>query len=103
MKRFLLSLAAVLGICGIAIPAHAADTFVPKEITIAKPFSDVVYFDENPVAMNGYTIDGYTYFRLRDIAAGISLNPRDEEATFDVKYNAEENTIEILRLSLIHI
>ena len=97
MKRFLLSLAAVLGICGIAMPAYAADTFVPKEITIAKPFSDVVYFDGNPVSMSGYTIDGYTYFRLRDIAAGISLNPRDEEATFDVKYNAEENTIEILR------
>ena len=73
MKRFLLSLAAVLGICGIAMPAYAADTFVPKEITIAKPFSDVVYFDGNPVSMSGYTIDGYTYFRLRDIAAGISL------------------------------
>lgn len=97
MKGFLLSLTAALGICGIGMPAYAAQPFVPKETTIAKPFSDVVYFDGNPISMSGYTIDGYTYFRLRDIAAGVSMNPRDEEATFDVKYNAEENTIEILR------
>lgn len=89
MKGFLLCLTAAIGIYGTAVSAYGAEPFVPKETTIAKPFSDVVYFDENPVTMNGYTIDGYTYFRLRDIAAGISLNPRDEEATFDVKYNTE--------------
>ena len=77
MKRFLLSLTAALGICGIAIPAHAADTFVPKEITIAKPFSDVVYFDvkEREAGVSKYTFskmlklatDGITSMSTRPI------------------------------------
>ena len=47
--------------------------------------------------MPGYNIDGYTYFRLRDMAKMVSAYATNEMHYFDLQYQKETNSITIVR------
>lgn len=61
MKGFALCLAAVFLMGNTAFAAE-------KTEKIAVPVHQTVVWDGTETKMPGYNIDGYTYFRLRDMA-----------------------------------
>lgn len=59
------------------------------------PSGQKVTLDGNETKVQGYNIDGNNYFKLRDIAALLS----GTDASFNVDYNQNKNSIEINRNS----
>ena len=72
---------AILAI-GSAVPAMAAT----KQ---AVPSTSKVSIDGKSVSMTAYTIDGYTYFKLRDVAAAL----KNTDMPFAVGYDAATKSI----------
>ncbi len=73
---------------------------------MAKPLLQKVQIDREEVTLPGYRIDGYTYFRVRDVAREMTKNAffKDENEDskvpikvnyFDVMYDEEENSIHL--------
>ena len=93
MKRMItLALAASL----VGTTAYAAEK---REKVQAIPIHQEVVFDGHSEMMQCYNIDGYTYFRLRDVAEQVSSCIFDYSNNFDIKYDAAENSIDIIRTS----
>ncbi len=57
----------------------------------ATPSASSVLVNGTKTAFDAYTIDGFTYFKLRDIAAALTGTP----SAFDVQWNAEKFCIEL--------
>ncbi len=85
IKKFLtlfLTLALLCGLWGFAsLSAVAAATTV-------QPSSSKVMIDGTAVSFQAYNIDGYNYFKLRDIAMAISGTEKQYEVGFDDASNA---------------
>ena len=107
MKRFW---AMLLAMTMMGTTVYAADT--AGKGVMAKPVLQKVQIDREEVTMHGYCIDGYTYFRLRDVAQEMTKNSFFVQAAtetakekvrngefsyplyfFDVDFNETENTI----------
>ena len=67
---------------GMTIPALAA------EVT-AVPNSSPVAINGKAIAIGAYNIDGYNYFKLRDVAAALN----GTEANFEVGFDAKTKSI----------
>ena len=100
MKGFALCLAAVFLMGNTAFAAE-------KTEKTAVPVHQTVVWDGTETKMPGYNIDGYTYFRLRDMAKMVSAYATNEMHYFDLQYQKETNSITIVRnidiIFLIHI
>lgn len=59
-------------------------TYNGKSITKARKNSSPIYIDNNAVNVNSYEIDGYNYFKLRDICEYIGA---------EVSYDSESSTV----------
>lgn len=92
MKVFALCMAAVFL---IGNTVYAAEKTEIKEKT-AIPVHQTVVWDGTETKMPGYNIDGYAYFRLRDVAKMVSAYAADEKSYFDLDYQKETNTISIV-------
>lgn len=92
MKGFALCMAAVFL---IGNTVYAAEKTEIKEKT-AIPVHQTVVWDGTETKMPGYNIDGYAYFRLRDVAKMVSAYAADEKSYFDLDYQKETNTISIV-------
>lgn len=57
----------------------------------ASPTSQKIFFDGKEVSLSVYQIDGYNYFKLRDVAALC----RGTDAKFNVKYNLDNGKISV--------
>ncbi|MCL1858363.1 MAG: leucine-rich repeat protein [Oscillospiraceae bacterium] len=55
---------------------------------IAKPTSQKVFVDEKEIAFDAYNINGYNYFKLRDLAFILSGTKKQFEVGWDSKNNA---------------
>jgi len=100
MKKFL---AILLAFCMLGTTAYGAE----QESVIAKPVKQKTYFNNYQVDIQGYNIGGYTYFRLRDVAAAVQKNFYEKDGpdaglgsyAFNVEYVTEgEPHIEITLL-----
>ena len=83
MKKnvFCCSTAALLAL-GMAVPAMAADvTATPNQASVS--------VDGKAIAIAAYNIDGYNYFKLRDVAAALN----GTAANFEVGFDAETKSI----------
>ena len=86
MKRkiaVILSCIMIIGALPAAYAKEAAYTAVPTK-------QDVMV-SGSPVDFASYNIDGYNYFRIRDIVAAFNWSPKN----FNVEYNAERNSVDI--------
>ncbi len=90
MKKFF---AMVLAMCMMGTTAYAAEP--PAKTVTAKPLWQEVTIDGYETVMSCYNINGYTYFRLRDVAK--LLTDHGEYAHFAVEYDAEYKRINIIR------
>jgi|GEM_PF-4283911 len=83
MKRRILFLALTLTLClGLSTPAFAL---------AAVPTSSTVLIDGEARIFEAYTIDGYNYFKLRDLAYAFS----GTEKQFAVSWDAASNAIQL--------
>lgn len=57
--------------------------------TTATPSSSAVAVNGENITIGGYNIDGYTYFKLRDVAAALG----GTDANFEVGYDSETKSI----------
>ena len=84
MKRTGLSLfLSLVMLLALALPAAAA----PK----ARPSRQTITVDGREVAIEVYSIDGYNYFKLRDLAALLA----DTESRFSVDWDGATNTVTV--------
>ena len=93
MKRFVLCMAAVFFMGNTAFAAEKTEI---KEKT-AIPVHQTVVWDGTETEMPGYNIDGYTYFRLRDVAKMVSAYATNEKHYFDLNYQKGTNIISIVK------
>ena len=93
MKVFALCMAAVFL---IGNTVYAAEKTEIKEKT-AIPVHQTVVWDGTETKMPGYNIDGYAYFRLRDVAKMVSAYAADEKSYFDLDYQKEPIPSPLLR------
>ncbi|MBR4283221.1 MAG: hypothetical protein IKT48_00730, partial [Anaerotignum sp.] len=91
MKRFL---AMMLAMTMMGTTAYAAEK---REKVTAIPKWQEVIFDGHSKMMQCYNIDGYTYFRLRDMAQEVTDHIERQRHHFGVTYDSEEKSIDILR------
>ena len=87
MKKnvFCCSTAALLAL-GMAVPAMAADvTATPNQASVS--------VDGKAIAIAAYNIDGYNYFKLRDVAAALN----GTAANFEVGFDAETKSIALTK------
>lgn len=58
-----------------------ADTFLEKAngVKNATPSAQSIFIDGKEVKLNGYNIEGYNYFKLRDLASALNFNVRYDE------------------------
>lgn len=61
------------------------------ETKLATPSSATVVVDDQEMIIGAYTIDGYTYFKLRDVATILS----DTNSRFAVGYDADTRSISL--------
>lgn len=91
MKRIItLALAASL----VGTTAYAAEE---KEKVEALPVWQEVVFDGHSEMMQCYNIDGYNYFRLRDMAQEVTKYIDAQGHHFGISYENDEKSINILR------
>ena len=83
--KLLVGLLALSLMISLAVPALAADTAAPS----AAPSRQSLMVDGKDVKAEAYAIDGYNYFKLRDIAMLLS----GTEAQFDVSADNGSRTI----------
>ena len=83
MKKKLICLTACMAIAmGTYLPAMAAEvTAAPNKASVA--------VDGNAIAIGAYNINGYNYFKLRDVAAALN----GTKANFEVGYDASAKAI----------
>ncbi|MDF2820113.1 MAG: cell surface protein [Clostridiales bacterium] len=74
---------------------YAVEHGIPVIITnpMAKPTTSPILLDGKEVKLEGYTIDGFNYFKLRDIA--YLLNNTQKQ--FDVTWEGSKKIVEILQ------
>ncbi len=68
-----------------------------KEQAKAIPVSQEVSLDGHTEKMQGYNIDGYTYFRLRDMAEQVTEHIIDSNHHFGISYNDDTKKINLIR------
>uniref|UniRef100_UPI003736856E hypothetical protein n=1 Tax=Anaerotignum sp. TaxID=2039241 RepID=UPI003736856E len=90
MKGFALCMVTVFLIGNTAFAAE-------KTEKVAIPVHQTVVWDGTETKMPGYNIDGYTYFRLRDMAKMVSAYATNEMHYFDLRYQKETDSITIIR------
>lgn len=90
MKRFLTMM---LAMTMMGTTAYAAEK---KETVTAIPNYQEVTMDGHTEMMQCYNIDGYNYFRLRDVAQEVTDHMQCYIHLFDVRYDAEENVIHLI-------
>lgn len=71
----------------INVPAKAEN-----QMALASPNRSAVVIDGKKVAFDAYTIDGYNYFKLRDLA--MALNGSDKQ--FEVGWDGAQNAIRLM-------
>ncbi len=87
---------------GAAQPAPEA-TPVPEVVApagkMATPSTSAVRADRYDMNTTAYVIDGYNYFKIRDVAYGITQGSGRMQPFygFDVAWNGEKNAIEIVK------
>ncbi len=84
MKRFF---AMMLAITMMGTTAYAAET--PAKTVTAIPNWQEVIFDGHSEVMQCYNINGYNYFRLRDVAQEVTDHIEEEHHHFDIRYNKD--------------
>ena len=92
MKR-VITLALVASLIGTT--AYAAEE---REKIQAIPVWQEVILDGHETVMAGYNIDGYTYFRLRDVAEKVTDHIVRANYHFDVSYDNAQKCINIVKL-----
>ncbi len=90
MKRFF---AMMLAVCMMGTTAFAEE--LPAKIVTAIPNQQEVVFDGHREMMQCYNINGYNYFRLRDMAQKITDHIENEQHHFNVAYNKEFKFISV--------
>jgi len=65
---------------------------IPVEEAIAVPTASKVVVDGEDVSFEAYNIDGYNYFKLRDLAMAVT----GSEKQFEVTWDAEKNAINLV-------
>ena len=90
MKRFF---AVLLTMTMFETTAYAAEKRVTKT---AIPLQQEVSFDGHTETMQCYNIDGYTYFRLRDVAQEVTDHIQNYIHLFNVSYDAKTNEIQLI-------
>ncbi len=90
MKRFF---AMVLAMCMMGTTTYAAE--LPAKYVTAKPAVQEVTLDGHSEMMQCYNINGYNYFRLRDVAQVVTEHIADPYHHFNVGYNKERNFVSI--------
>lgn len=73
---------------------HLAEATHAQEKKKASFSNSTILLNGDPIYIQGYNIDNYNYFKLRDVAAAF-VNTTTE---FDVRWNNKANAIEILSL-----
>lgn len=91
MKRFL---AIMLAMAMMGTTAYGAEE---REKVTAIPQWQEVVFDGHSKMMQCYNIDGYNYFRLRDMAQEVTDHIDKQRHHFGISYDTEEKSINILR------
>ncbi len=86
MKKFL---ATLLAFCMLGTTAYGAEQSVQDAVKMAIPSQQVVIWDGKETIMQCYNIDGYNYFRLRDVAETVTDHIDDEKYHFNVGYNKD--------------
>lgn len=71
------------------VPAEGSLRPTPPVKVTATPIASTVYFNGQPVALQAYTINGFNYFKLRDIAFVLS----GSEKQFEVAWDSVQNRI----------
>ena len=84
MKRFFTM---ILAMTMMGTTAYAEET--PAKYAIAKPVVQNVVLDGHQTVMECYNIDGYNYFRLRDVAEQVTEYIEDPYYHFSVRYNVD--------------
>lgn len=74
------------GHTGQAASEPAAES--PPESVVASPTTARVLVDGKEVAFEAYTIDGYNYFKLRDLAMALNESEKQFQVTWDGEFNA---------------
>ena len=92
MKRFL---AMMLAMTMMGTTAYAAEE---REKVTAIPQWQEVVFDGHSKMMQCYNIDGYTYFRLRDVAQEVTDHIVRANYHFNVSYDSVQKCIDIVKL-----
>ena len=92
MKR-IITLALVTSLIGTT--TYAAEE---REKVQAIPVLQEVILDGHETVMAGYNIDGYTYFRLRDVAEQVTDHIVRANYHFDVSYDYAQKCINIVKL-----
>ena len=82
MKKFF---AMMLAMCMMGTTAYAAEP--PEKYVTAKPAVQEVTLDGHSERMQCYNINGYNYFRLRDVAQVVTDYINEPYHHFDVRYN----------------
>lgn len=74
--------------------SHTDDVPDSTEVkeTIATPTASKVVVDGKDISFEAYNIDGFNYFKLRDIAMAVSGSTKQ----FDVTWDAEKNAINLI-------
>ena len=91
MKRFF---AMLLAMAMMGTTAYGAEE---RETVNAIPHWQEVVFDGHSKMMQCYNIDGYNYFRLRDMAQEVTDHIDAQGHHFGISYDNEEKSINILR------
>lgn len=91
MKKFF---AMMLAMCMMGTTAYAAES--PEKYVTAKPAVQEVTLDGHSEMMQCYNINGYNYFRLRDVAQVVTDYMKNYIHLFDVKYDADTNSINLI-------
>ena len=92
MKRFF---AMMLAMTMMGTTAYAAEE---REMEKAIPQWQEVVFDGHSEMMQCYNIDGYTYFRLRDVAEQVTDHIVRANYHFNVFYDNEKKCINIVKV-----
>ena len=90
MKRIF---ALTLSICLFGTTAYAADN---REKVQAIPVQQKVVLEGQEVVMEGYNINGNTYFRLREVALNITRHIDNWRHHFHVYYDKDLNSIDLI-------
>lgn len=69
------------------VPAEGSLRPAPPVTVTATPTTSTVYLDSQPIALQAYTINGFNYFKLRDIAFVLNATEKQFEITWDAVGN----------------